>query len=125
MATTPAASPSRPSIRLMAFVSAITHTAVMSGVTPGVSATSPARGTLISYIVTPRKYKMLAARTWPATLAGADMSRTSSINPTAKIAAAASTTPSGSEELAKSTCSGGAQAMMLLGEQGAEAMVVD
>ena len=36
---------------------------------------------------------MLAARTCPAILAGADMFRTSSISPTANIAPAASTTP--------------------------------
>ena len=36
---------------------------------------------------------MLAASTWPAILAGADMSRTSSISPTANMAPAASTTP--------------------------------
>ena len=30
---------------------------------------------------------MVAARTWPAILAGADMSRTSSIRPTTKMAA--------------------------------------
>jgi hypothetical protein len=41
---------------------------------------------------------MLAARTCPAILAGADMSRASSISPTKKIAAAARTTPSGSDE---------------------------
>ena len=53
------------------------------------SAMNPASGILISYIVTPRKYRMLAASTWPAILAGADMSRTSSISPTKKMAAAA------------------------------------
>ena len=37
-------------------------------------------------IVTPRKYRMLAASTCPAILAGADISRTSSMSPTAKIA---------------------------------------
>ena len=41
---------------------------------------------------------MVAASTSPAILAGADMSRTSSTTPTAKMAAPASTTPSGSEE---------------------------
>ena len=44
-------------------------------------------------MVTPLKYRMLAARTCPAILAGADMSRTSSIRPTANMAPAASTTP--------------------------------
>ena len=66
MATMPAARPSRPSIRLMALARAITHTAVMRGMTPGVSTMNPASGTLNWVMVTPRKYKMLAARTWPA-----------------------------------------------------------
>ena len=61
----------------------------------------PASGTLNWVMVTPRKYKMLAARTWPATFAGADISRTSSMSPTAKMAPAASTTPSISGESAK------------------------
>ena len=38
-------------------------------------------------MVTPLKYKMLAASTCPAIFAGADMSRTSSMSPTANIAA--------------------------------------
>ena len=88
-------------MRLMALARAITHTAVMRGMIPGVSTMNPARGTLNWYMVTPRKYKMLAARTWPAILAGADMSRTSSMRPTAKMAPAASTTPSSSGESAK------------------------
>ena len=58
----------------------------------------PASGTLNQYRVTPRKYRMLAASTCPAILAGADMSRTSSISPTAKMAAPARTTPRGSDE---------------------------
>ena len=53
---------------------------------------------------------MLAASTWPATLAGADISRASSIIPTAKMAAPASTTPSGSEEPAKTVRKAGIRA---------------
>ena len=68
MATTPAARPSSPSMRLTALVMAMTHSAVMRGMMPGVSTTNPAKGTLNSYMVTPRKYKMLAARTWPGHL---------------------------------------------------------
>src|ERR1700722_8547063 len=104
MATTPAARPSRPSMKLMALVRAMTHAAVIRGMMPGVSTTNPARGNLNSYMVTPMKYKMLAARTWPAILAGADMSRTSSISPTPKMATPASTTPRGSEEPPKRWC---------------------
>ena len=58
----------------------------------------PASGIFSWYMVTPAKYRMLAARTCPAILAGADMSRTSSIRPTANMAPAASTTPSISGE---------------------------
>ena len=101
MATIPAARPSSPSMKLMALVSAITQAAVMSGITPGVSTMNPAKGILNSHIVTPKKYRMLAARTWPAILAGADMSRTSSMRPTTNMAPAASTTPSISGESVK------------------------
>ena len=41
MATTPAASPSRPSIKLTALVMAITHRAVINGMMPGVSDDDP------------------------------------------------------------------------------------
>ena len=98
MATTPAASPSRPSIRFTALVRQMTQTAVMSGTIPGVRTKKPASGILSWYMVTPAKYRMLAASTWPAILAGADMSRTSSMRPTANMAPAASTTPSISGE---------------------------
>ncbi len=92
-------------MRLTAFVSAMTHSAMMSGVMPGVSETRPPRGTLNQYKVTPRKYRIDAARTCPATLAGADMSRASSMSPTTKMAAPASTTPSGSEDPTNTACS--------------------
>ena len=57
IATTPAASPSRPSIRFTALVRAITQTAMMSGVivSPGLSDTMPASGTLNCHSVSPRK----------------------------------------------------------------------
>ena len=72
----------------------MTHNAVIKGMTPGVRTMKPARGTLNWVMVTPRKYKMLAARTWPATLAGADISRTSVDEPDGeKWPRAASTTP--------------------------------
>ncbi len=94
-------------MRLTALVRAITHTAVMSGMMPGVSTKNPASGILSSYIVTPEKYRMLAARTCPAIFAGADMSRTSSIRPTANIAPPARTTPIISGEPSNSCRSGG------------------
>ena len=55
MATTPAASPSSPSMRLTALVMAMTHSAVSSGVHSGDSCTRPASGTLNWNQVTPRK----------------------------------------------------------------------
>ena len=70
----------------------------------------PASGTLNCHRVTPRKYRMLAASTCPAILAGADISRTSSISPTPKMAAPARTTPSGSDEPWKMSWRAGMQA---------------
>ena len=55
MATTPAASPSSPSMRLTALVMAMTQSDVSSGVHTGDSWTTPAKGTLNWYQVTPRK----------------------------------------------------------------------
>jgi len=48
---------------------AMTQAAVMSGITRGED-DHPGQGILNWYMVTPRKYKMLAASTWPAILAG-------------------------------------------------------
>ena len=101
MATTPAARPSSPSIRFTALVRQMTQSAVMSGITPGESTKKPASGILNCHMVTPAKYRMLAASTCPAILAGADMSRMSSIRPTANIAPAARTTPIISGESSK------------------------
>ena len=53
---------------------------------------------------------MVAARTWPATLAGADMSRKSSMRPTTKMAAAPRIRPSGSEESRNSGAKSGIDA---------------
>ena len=55
MATTPAASPSSPSIRFTALVMAMTHSAVSRGVHSGESRTKPASGTLNWNQVTPMK----------------------------------------------------------------------
>ena len=91
----------------MAFVSATTQMAVISGITPGVSTTKPANGSLSWYIVTPAKYRMLAARTCPAILAGADIERKSSTRPRTKMAAAAIRTPIASLEPVKTGLSAG------------------
>ena len=53
-------------------------------------------------MVTPKYTRITAATTVPATLAGAEMSRMSSIRPTANITAAAYNTPRGSKLRANS-----------------------
>ena len=63
MATTPAASPSSPSMRLTALVMAMTHRAVSNGITSGDSTTNPASGTLNWNQESPRKYRIDAAST--------------------------------------------------------------
>ena len=97
-------------MRFTALVMATTHSAVSSGVHSGDSCTRPVSGTLNWNQVTPMKYRIVAARTWPATLAGADMSRKSSIRPTTKIAAAPSRRPSGSDDPRKSGARAGTEA---------------
>ena len=66
---------------------------------------SPTKGILNWNIVTPRKTNTIAASTCPAILAGADISLTSSMNPTTKMTAAPRTSPSGSEDPANKPCS--------------------
>ena len=101
MATIPVASPSRPSMRFTALVMTMTHNAVSNGVTSGDRTKKPTKGILNWNIVTPRNTSTMAASTCPAILAGADISLTSSMNPTTKITAAPRTNPSGSEDPAK------------------------
>ncbi len=88
-------------MRFTELVMTMTHNAVSSGVTSGDKTKKPTKGILNWNIVTPRNTSTMAARTWPAILAGADISLTSSMNPTTKITAAPSTRPSGSEDPAK------------------------
>ena len=59
----PAASPSSPSMRLMAFVMPMTQSAVSKGVTSGESRTVPASGILSQNIVAPRITRTIAANT--------------------------------------------------------------
>ena len=47
-------------------------------------------------MLTPKRTRTVPASTMPATRAGADTSRRSSVNPTAKMTVAARSTPSGS-----------------------------
>ncbi len=105
MATMPVASPSRPSMRFTALVITMTHNAVNNGVTSGDRTKNPTNGILNWNMVTPKNTRTMAASTWPAILAGADISLTSSMNPTTKMTPAPSTNPRGSEDPAKSPCS--------------------
>ncbi len=54
-------------------------------------------------MTTPNQTSARPASTVPVTLAGAEISLMSSMNPTAKITSAASSTPNGSELLSKTT----------------------
>ncbi len=98
MATIPAASPSSPSMRLMAFDRRMTQATVTRNCQSGDSTnTSPVNGSRKKIMVTPNRYSTLAASTWPASFAGGDTSRMSSSVPTSSITAAATTTPMGSD----------------------------
>ena len=97
-------------MRLMALASATTHTAVISGITPGVEHDEAGEGDLELVHGTPAKYRIEAASTWPAILAGADMDRKSSMRPTTKMAAEARSSPSISSLPWKKIRSGGMRA---------------
>src|SRR5581483_6462493 len=97
MPTTPAASPSRPSIRLTALAISATQITVSSGDRSGERTTKPAKGILKNSSVTPSSDRRLPEKTWPASLAGGDTSRRSSRAPTANIVVAPISSPSGSE----------------------------
>ena len=98
MNTMPAASPSRPSMRLIALASSTTPMTVTSGARSGDSTTNSefANGTRKNSMVTPSSDSTLPLSTWPAILAGGDTGRMSSIAPTTNITAAASSSPTGS-----------------------------
>src|SRR5579872_1811418 len=96
MPTTPAASPSRPSMRLTALAISATQITVRSGERSGESTTNPAKGIRKNSSVTPRSDSRLPEKTWPASLAGGDTSRRSSRAPTANIVVAPISSPSGS-----------------------------
>ena len=102
IATMPAARPSRPSMRLIAFVINTTHSAVTSGAQVGrrarpTSVWNRLNGIRKKNIVTPNSASRLAASTWPATLAGGDTSMRSSSAPMTNITPAPSIRPNGSE----------------------------
>src|SRR3954463_1647259 len=100
IAVTPAARPSRPSMRLMALAMPTTHTTVMNAERSGVSENTPRNGTRKKIVLTPASDSTLPASTMPASLAGAETPsqwtlRSSSMSPTAKMSRDAATTPSG------------------------------
>ena len=78
MATMPAASPSRPSIRLMALTMATSHSTVTTKAKSWDKMTASSTGRRRLSTVTPANARALPASTMEATLAGADISRTSS-----------------------------------------------
>src|SRR5437764_15128413 len=98
MATMPAASPSRPSMKLTAFAMTATHTTVTSGCKSRDSDSTPVNGNRKKNIDTPSRYSTDPASTWPDSLAGAEISRTSSPRPTAKMIVAAITTANGADD---------------------------
>ena len=100
MITMPAASPSSPSIRLIALANTTTVTTVTSGARSGESTmtSAPENGTWKNSIETPNSESRLPASTIPAILAGGETSRRSSSAPVANITPAARITPAGSDE---------------------------
>src|SRR5919106_1107633 len=97
MPTTPAASPSRPSMRFTALAMSATQITVRSGDRSGESTTKPANGIRKNSRVIPRIDSRLPEKTCPASLAGGDTSRRSSRAPTANIVVAPISSPSGSD----------------------------
>ena len=78
MATMPAARPSKPSIRLMALAMATSQSTVTTKAKSWDRISASSTGSLRFSTVTPANDRMLPASTMEATLAGADISRTSS-----------------------------------------------
>ena len=93
IAITPVASPSRPSIRLTALAITSTHITVTSAARSVDNTVKPMSGSGTLSIEIPASTRIEPENTMPATFAGADTSRMSSITPVRKITPAASTTP--------------------------------
>src|SRR3954453_19707227 len=74
-----------------------THRTVTSGAMSGESDHRPRNGNRKNNMVTPSSESTLAARTWPASFAGGDTSRTSSTGPTMKVRGAPGGVASGAE----------------------------
>ena len=93
MATIPAASPSRPSMRLTALASPTTHSTVMSSDHPDDRITRSKNGTLNTSIETPAAWRTTPATAVPAALARGDSPLVSSASPTPKMVPSARTPP--------------------------------
>ena len=103
MATRPAASPSRPSTRLMALTVTITSSTVMGMPSSGArlmtpSSRGPTDGSQKNSTCTPARVMVVAARIWPASLTGADRPLRSSTMPMPTIREAPMAMPAASEE---------------------------
>ena len=93
MTTMPAASPSRPSMRLMALTITRTHSTVRGTATSDPSDTTPCVGNQKKSSWTLLRIRIPAASTCPAIFAGADSVLTSSTRPTNVMARAANSAP--------------------------------
>ena len=93
MAITPAANPSRPSIRLTALAISSTQHTLTRVARSGDNTVKPSSGIGTLMIDTPLNARIDPASTMPATFAGGDTSRMSSTSPVAKITVAAIATP--------------------------------
>src|SRR3954468_8396445 len=96
MAMMPAARPSSPSMMLMAFAMPSTQMTLSRYDQFGSRMNVPTNGMRSDSRLMPEITSPLADRTMPATLAGGDTSRRSSMAPTASISTAAMTRPRGS-----------------------------
>ena len=101
MAMMPAASPSSPSMMLMALAMPSTQITLSRYDQFGSRMNVPTNGMRSDSRLMPENTSTLADSTMPATLAGGDTSRRSSMAPTASMSTAAITRPSGSVLLSK------------------------
>ena len=100
IATIPAASPSNPSTRLIAFAAARTHR-IVSGTASSVPSTaSPSPGSTKYASWTPSRTRMPAMKICAVSFASAEVPRRSSITPSPTISVHATTAPSGSTAVA-------------------------
>src|SRR4051812_4916380 len=99
MATIPAASPSRPSMRFTAFTIATTQITVRGTARSEPRTSRPCPGKKKYRSWTPNRTSSPAAMIWPASFTGAAVPRMSSYTPMATTTAHATSTPVGSSEV--------------------------